>query len=1262
MIKKLYYLFLILIFPNTTYSQITTFPYSEHFDSGAGGWTSQTINGTSWELGVPTAWGILGAYSAPNCWGTDLDSGYRVNSFTYLTSPKFYIGSMTNPYFSFFQIQKVNNHIDGFFLEYSTDDVTWQLLGDYNCSYATNWYDNATIYAVGHPAFSGSTNAWTQSGIYLNGLGINDSLRIRFVFKSNNVFGSALAGIFIDNVALYQHPVFLKDIEPLGFINPSGNLYPGNIYPIDLLVKNISKVPIDTITCGIKIGTTISSAQVIQHIDSGAIDTIHLGTRIFQQGQNNLCAFATPNGDVFHGNDTICNLFVTTSNSNNYIQNFETNDGTWYNSSTSSTSWQYGTPSYGQTSTAHSGTKCWDINLNLYYNESASAFLYTPIFDFTTTPLSKLSFWINYYTEPNYDGTRLEYSTDGGLNWQTLGYPGDPNSTNWYTTFNLDSTGLPAWTGNSYGWLQVQYDLSFLQPFNNVQFRFSFTSNYANNYDGVSIDDFIIRPISFKDVNLSSITNNNLNYPLGNTTDSLTFKLVNLGTLPITNFNYGYTVNNAPGVSAIFNGSLIPGDSIEIKLPGFNLINSPSSICGYIQLVDDVDTTNNSTCVLFYGTQLYTLPYFKNFDGGSPDWRPDNTLSIGSSWVLGYPNYGYTSGTHSGNNAWDINLITGYLENANSYLYTPIFDISNSIHPKLSFWQKRKVESNWDGMRIEYSVESQNWNLLGHKEFPNSVNWYNDSLINSSQLPAWTGMSSGWEYSSISLDTLQPAQFIQFRFVFTSDPNVNEDGITIDDFAITAAYENDVELLSFSSPGSILNEGTITPIQLNVKNKGTNPITQLNLSYIINNGAVQTFNWTGNLLTDSIVNLNIGFITPIAGNNNIVVYNTWLADMDHINDTLQINTYAIYLQDAGVSLIASPVSNTISGSTQTVSVSIVNDGVYTLTNVPISMKLNNDLPITSTWTGSLLPGANANFLMPNLIAAIDTNRLKVYIDWPSDMHHENDTAYSIFYGYPTNTLNYSTDFELPNGGWRTETSNQLTQWQYGTPNFGSTNTTHSGSKCWDINLNTPYSSAVVASLLSPYFIVNPGTTIKLDFWTNYSTESNADGLYIEYSQDEINWTHLGIVNDPQGNNWYNSTLTLNKPGWSGISQGWKNCSYTFTPNINTNYIIFRYRFISNVNLVDAGVSIDDVNLSVVTGIEEEIGKSGINIYPNPAYNKLIIKGNISHPFEIKNILGETVITINKVDFENIIDISQLSSGMYIIKGEDFTEKSLFIKY
>ncbi|MFN6093151.1 MAG: hypothetical protein ACK44N_12100, partial [Bacteroidota bacterium] len=114
--------------------------YLFNFDAGTNeGWSSYTQSGSSWERGTPTASGFQPAITAPSCWGTDLDSGYRGNTIAYLTSPMMQISNLSDPYLSFSQLRYMPFGFDGFHLEYSTNGTTWQRLT--NGLYADNWYN-----------------------------------------------------------------------------------------------------------------------------------------------------------------------------------------------------------------------------------------------------------------------------------------------------------------------------------------------------------------------------------------------------------------------------------------------------------------------------------------------------------------------------------------------------------------------------------------------------------------------------------------------------------------------------------------------------------------------------------------------------------------------------------------------------------------------------------------------------------------------------------------------------------------------------------------------------------------------------------------------------------------------------------------------------------------------------------------------------------------------------------------------------------------
>ena len=96
-------------------------------------------------------------------------------------------------------------------------------------------------------------------------------------------------------------------------------------------------------------------------------------------------------------------------------------------------------------------------------------------------------------------------------------------------------------------------------------------------------------------------------------------------------------------------------------------------------------------------------------------------------------------------------------------------------------------------------------------------------------------------------------------------------------------------------------------------------------------------------------------------------------------------------------------------------------------------------------------------------------------------------------------LPYSDDFENGNNGWTTlVTGDTSTKWELGTPNFGLTNSTHSGSNCWDINLDSAYHNDSNSYLYSLFFNCNGLSSIVISFWMNYNTEAIWDGVILFY--------------------------------------------------------------------------------------------------------------------------------------------------------------------
>jgi hypothetical protein len=186
------------------------------------------------------------------------------------------------------------------------------------------------------------------------------------------------------------------------------------------------------------------------------------------------------------------------------------------------------------------------------------------------------------------------------------------------------------------------------------------------------------------------------------------------------------------------------------------------------------------------------------------------------------------------------------------------------------------------------------------------------------------------------------------------------------------------------------------------------------------------------------------------------------------------------------------------------------------------------------------------------------------------------------------------------------------------------------------------------------FVISNYSKINIDFWLNYSTEYAADGTYLEYSLDGSNWEVLGTINDPNGTNWYNTTMFGNNVGWTGNSGGWKNCSYSFSNLTGANILQLKFVFKSDINLTAPGISLDDITLQGVVGLNETIATSNYIVYPNPSNESC----HVAFPTTTQqiHIMDANGKLIDQYETQNEtsrnINTTNLSEGFYLIRFVD----------
>jgi hypothetical protein len=100
-------------------------------------------------------------------------------------------------------------------------------------------------------------------------------------------------------------------------------------------------------------------------------------------------------------------------------------------------------------------------------------------------------------------------------------------------------------------------------------------------------------------------------------------------------------------------------------------------------------------------------------------------------------------------------------------------------------------------------------------------------------------------------------------------------------------------------------------------------------------------------------------------------------------------------QDAGVVAITSPTAISLVGDIVTVSITVKNYGTDILTNVPVRYKKDNDSPVTAIMSGTIAPGATANYTFTQTFQVGLLNyTLCAYTDVAGDVYVQNNDTCS----------------------------------------------------------------------------------------------------------------------------------------------------------------------------------------------------------------------------------------------------------------------------
>jgi hypothetical protein len=341
-------------------------------------------------------------------------------------------------------------------------------------------------------------------------------------------------------------------------------------------------------------------------------------------------------------------------------------------------------------------------------------------------------------------------------------------------------------------------------------------------------------------------------------------------------------------------------------------------------------------------------------------------------------------------------------------------------------------------------------------------------------------------------------------------------------------------------------------------------------------------------------------------------------------------------------------------------VTILNQGMNTLTSCTIQYQLNGGTVNSFPWTGSIAQGQAQNVTLPALNLATGSNSFSVSIVNPNNGIDENlsnnttvVTSNLIDVG-PVNVVPYLNDLassNFPYAGWQINNPDASTTW-------ASTNVTNGGGvlkyDCYNYNaegeedefITVPFSLADFTSFSLKFKVAHRRYNNNYTDGLKVSVGINCDGPWTEvYNKSGAALaTTTNLTQDylnPSASEWRQECVDLGVFASSNIF-----VKFTGVNGYGNNI------FVDDIEIVNA-------DCQGTVGIQELGSPLSLNLIPNPSNGNSVLEMSASDVgavnIEIYNILGEKVMCLqDNVSTSGKINVSlngsALPSGVYIVKA------------
>jgi hypothetical protein len=821
---------------------INTYPYIADFNAGNQGWASGTSSTGPRVFRRGTFNYLNGNEANGDSWYIDMAGPNGYSGDVWVESPVFNLTGLTSPILQMdikYQLYTGNNPL---IVQYSLNGGTsWTLLGT---SADPDWY-NQTNYWGNNDA--SPVLAWTPVQRSLCSLVGQTCIKFRVI--TNSYYYSANSSKFaFDNFVIREG----IDVGATAIIAPvsSGCLY-SNTQQATISVYNtgcaaVSNIPVEfkVKRDGVDIATLVgivpgplAAASSVNYTFPTTFDMLPVGVYTFK-------AYTAYLADINNTNDTVIGSLTVLQPrivSYPYLQDFNIDNGYWLagksNLANNNRNFTYGVVPY--LGGAQGNGNSFYLNMTDASGYNGDVWVESPVFNLTglTSPILKMDVKYELYTGNN--AVIVQYSTNGGTSWTTLGTSTDPN---WYNQTNYFGNNLGSPINN---WVKVQRNLCSLAGLACVKFRISTSSfYYSSNASRFAFDNFEI----LETIDLAVTTNAApaTNGCLYSNTQQATIAIYNSGCISVTNVPVSYQIKRdgilITTLLGTVPGPITAGNAVSYTFPTtFDMLPTGQyTFKGYSTFVGDANTSNDTVykTINVLQPRITSYPYVQDFNIDNGYWLAGKSNIANNNRNFTYGAVPYLNGVQGNGNGFYLNMTDASGYNGDVWVESPVFDFTSLTNPKLNMLVKYELYTANNPVLMQYSTNGgSSWLTLGTSAEPN---WYNQTNYwgNNSGAPVNT-----WRNMERNLCALAGLPCVKFRVATSSYYySANASRFVFDSFRITNA-PLDIEVVSVN--GCF---GSAYGIDVTVKNNsihcsGSPTITSLDLTYSVNGNAPVTTNF-----------------------------------------------------------------------------------------------------------------------------------------------------------------------------------------------------------------------------------------------------------------------------------------------------------------------------------------------------------------------------------------------------------------------------------